>query len=326
MAESERGRGETASNGTANGAVVVPAQPSPSPTPIARGFISLSDEPLPFGIRQIVDAARCVRFIRELGHKAARLDPLGSPPPGDRELELATHDLTPELLASMPPTVVKSMLAEGTSSALEAIERLRKVYVGSIGYECAHVIVAAERDWLRQGAESGRFFEGLDGEYQRELLERLTEVETFERFLHQKFLGQKRFSLEGCDMLVPMLDTIIHQAAVAGTHEVVLGMAHRGRLNVLAHVLGKPYSAVLAEFQGPNHYNRATYLGWTGDVKYHLGARKAYREGGVYEMPLTLVPNPSHLEFVDPVVQGRARAAQEHRDHPGAPEKDPSAS
>jgi 2-oxoglutarate dehydrogenase E1 component len=218
-----------------------------------------------------------------------------------------------------------SALAQGTNNALEAVERLRRVYSGSIGYDDEHVQSDEERQWLRDAAESGRFFEGLDADYQRELLERLTDVETFERFIHQKFPGQKRFSIEGNDMLVPMLDSIIHEAAVAGTHEVVMGMAHRGRLNVLAHNLGKPYSAILAEFQGPNHYNRGTYLGWTGDVKYHLGARRAYRESDIYEMPLTLVPNPSHLEFVNPVVQGRARAAQEQRDAPGVPVKDPAA-
>lgn len=304
-----------------NGLAVEP--PSPATTSVSP---QSTGSTLMFAIQDIVSAARLVRFIRELGHKASHIDPLGSAPPGDPEVELETQGLTPELLKAMPPTVVKSMLAQGTSNAWEAIERLRRVYSGSIGYDEAHVLVAAERDWLRDAAESGHFFEDFDTDYQRELLERLTEVEAFEQFLHQKFLGQKRFSLQGSDMLVPMLDTIIHEAAVAGTHEVVIGMAHRGRLNVLAHVLGKPYSAVLAEFQGPNHYNRATYLGWTGDVKYHLGARKAYREGGVYEMPLTLVPNPSHLEFVNPVVEGRARAAQEQRDQPGAPEKDSRAS
>ncbi len=281
---------------------------------------------LPFDIPQVVNAARLVRFIREIGHKAARIDPLGSDPAGDPGLELEAQGLTTEMLAAMPPSVVMSKLAEGASNALEAIERLRQVYSGSIGYEDDHVHSDDERQWMRDSAESGRFFEGFDAEYKRDLLERLTEVETFERFLHQTFLGQKRFSIEGNDMLVPMLDAIIHQAAGAGTHEVVVGMAHRGRLNVLAHTLGKPYSAILAEFQGPNHYNRGTYLGWTGDVKYHLGARKAYREGGAYEMPVTLVPNPSHLEFVNPVTQGRARAAQELRDRPGEPAKDPAAS
>jgi 2-oxoglutarate dehydrogenase E1 component len=277
---------------------------------------------IPFDIPQIVSAARLVRFIREHGHMAAHIDPLGSEPPGDPGLDLEYQGLTPDLLAAMPPIVVRSSVAQGAANALEAIQRLRQIYSGSIGYDEDHVQVHAERKWLRDVAETGYFFVGMTSEYKRAVLERLTEVESFERFLHQTFLGQKRFSIEGNDMLVPMLDSIIHEASVAGTHEVVLGMAHRGRLNVLAHVLGKPYSAILAEFQGPNLYNRGTYLGWTGDVKYHLGARLAYREGGVYEMPVTLVPNPSHLEFVNPVTEGRARAAQERRDRRGAPEHD----
>ncbi len=300
------------------------AQPQPAPTTSRSALQEGTDAP--FDIPHIVAAARLVRFIREHGHLAARVDPLGSDPPGDPWLELETQGLTAEILEAMPPTVVLSSLAENAQNALEAINRLRAIYSGSIGYDEDHIQIPEERQWIRDSAESGCFFEGFDADYKREILERLTEVETFERFIHQTFLGQKRFSLEGNDMLVPMLDAIIHLAAVAGTHEVVLGMAHRGRLNVLAHILGKPYSAILAEFQGPNNYNRGTYLGWTGDVKYHLGARKAYREGGVYEMPLTLVPNPSHLEFVNPVAEGRARAAQEQRDQPGKPIKDPRAS
>jgi len=159
----------------------------------------------------------------------------------------------------------------------------------------------------------------------------LTEVETFEHFLHQTFLGQKRFSIEGNDMLVPMLDSIIRNVAAAGTREVVLGMAHRGRLNVLAHVLGKPYAAILQEFQAASRDEGAAAsgkgsMGWTGDVKYHLGARRAYQESGIEQMPITLAPNPSHLEFVNPVVVGSARAAQEQWDTPGAPRQDEKAS
>src|SRR5689334_3032290 len=125
-------------------------------------------------------------------------------------------------------------------------------------------------------------------------------------------------------MLVPMLDSVIRNAATAGTAEIVIGMAHRGRLNVLAHILGKPYAAILAEFHAANRDAGASptgkgSIGWIGDVKYHLGARRAYRESGVEAMPITLAPNPSHLEFVNPVVEGRARAAQEQRGQPGAP-------
>ena len=156
-------------------------------------------------------------------------------------------------------------------------------------------------------------------------------METLERFLHQTFVGAKRFSIEGVDVLVPMLDQIIHDASVSETHEVVMGMAHRGRLNVLAHILGKPYASILQEFQSAKQDESAAVAGtgssgYSGDVKYHMGARRDYSDNGVEEMPITLAPNPSHLEFVDPVVEGRARAAQDNRRERGAPKQDPQAS
>ena len=175
------------------------------------------------------------------------------------------------------------------------------------------------------------FFDGVTDADKRDLLERLTEVDGFELFLLKTYGPAKRFGIEGTDMLVPMLDTIIHEAAQVGTREVVMGMAHRGRLNVLAHILGKPYAAILEGFQAPAPQDSASVSGgetdgYSGDVKYHMGARRAYKEDGAREMPITLAPNPSHLEFVDPVVVGRARAAQENRSRPGQPVQDPAAS
>ncbi len=275
----------------------------------------------PLDVQRIVSAARLIRYIRELGHLAARIDPLGSPPPGDPGLELVTHNVTPQDLAALPAEIVRGPLVAESRNALEGVEKLRQAYSGSIGYETDHIQIYAERAWLREAIEDRRFFQNFDTERKIELLDRLTEVETFERFLHKTFPGQKRFSIEGTDMLVPVVDAIIRNAAAAATREVVIGMAHRGRLNVLAHILGKPYRDVLTEFISPD-YTKDTYLGWTGDVKYHLGARKAYRESGISAMPITLVPNPSHLEFVNPVVEGRARAAQEHRNRPGFPAED----
>jgi len=272
-------------------------------------------------VTRIVGAARLIRYIRELGHLAARIDPLGSPPPGDPGLELVNHGVTQEDLAALPAHIVRGPLAAESANAAEGVEKLRQVYSGSIGYETDHIHNFEERTWIREAIESRRFFQTFDAERQRELLDRLTEVETFERFLHKTFPGQKRFSIEGTDVAIPMIDAVIRGAASAGTREVVLGMAHRGRLNVLAHILGKPYSAILTEFHTPD-YNKDTYLGWTGDVKYHLGARKAYRESGISEMPITLAPNPSHLEFVNAVIEGRARAAQEKRTRPGYPQED----
>ncbi|HZG68215.1 MAG TPA: hypothetical protein VEZ12_15835, partial [Herpetosiphonaceae bacterium] len=200
-------------------------------------------------VTRIVSAARLIRYIRELGHLEARIDPLGSEPPGDPGLEFEIHNVTPEDLAALPASIVRGPIAESSRNALEAVERLRQAYAGSIGYETDHINVFEERAWIREAVEDRRFFQNFDAGCKRDLLERLTEVETFERYLHQTFLGQKRFSIEGSDMLVPVLDSIIRNAAAGGTREIVLGMAHRGRLNVLAHVLGKSYAAILEEFQ-----------------------------------------------------------------------------
>ncbi len=283
------------------------------------------------GVGRVTAAARLARFIRQRGHLAANVDPLGIQPPQDPGLELGSHGLETGDLEILPASVVGGPLAAESQNALEAIGKLRRVYSGSIGYEDEHIQIAEERYWLRDAAESGRFFQNIDNAARIDLLERLSEVETFERYLHRTFLGAKRFSIEGTDMLLPILDEIIHNAAVSGTREVVMGMAHRGRLNVLAHVLGKPYSRILREFEDAERNQEASVsgkgsYGWTGDVKYHLGGRRAYKESGVAEMPLTLIPNPSHLEFVNPVAEGHARAAQERRNLRGAPAQDENAS
>ena len=153
----------------------------------------------------------------------------------------------------------------------------------------------------------GRFLPPMDPESAEALLDRITQVEVFERFLHRTFPGKTRFSVEGLDMLVPILDEIICGAADSGIRHTVIGMAHRGRLNVLAHVLQKPYSQILAEFKDPVQTQTLRIdLGWMGDVKYHAGARTAAPRG---QMHVTMAPNPSHLEAVNPVVVGMARAA-----------------
>jgi 2-oxoglutarate dehydrogenase E1 component len=302
-----------------------PDEVSTATAPPTNGVVAVAHgAQVPLDVAKIVGAARLIRYIRELGHLAAQIDPLGGEPPGDPGLDPAIHSVTALDLAALPAEIVRGPLVEGSRNALEAIEKLRAAYAGTVGYETDHIQIFEERAWIRDAIESRRFFQNFDAERKRDLLERLTEVEVFEQFLHQTFPGQKRFSLEGTDVLVPMLDSIIRNTAVAGAHEVVMGMAHRGRLNVLAHILGKPYAAILAEFHAANRDEGASpaskgTVGWTGDVKYHLGARRAYRESGVQQMPLTLAPNPSHLEFVNPVVEGRARAAQERREQPGAP-------
>ena len=296
---------------------------------------SISPPPAPnvpaMDVMKVVGAARVTRLVRELGHLTAHIDPLGSEPPGDSGLELATHGLTTEDLATLPATVVGGPLAQDASNALEALARLRQAYSGPIGYEDNHLQTPEERDWMREAAESRRFFKGMGTAEKRKVLRRLSEVESLERFLHTTFVGAKRFSIEGVDILVPMLDQIIHEAALSHTHEVVMGMAHRGRLNVLAHILGKPYTDILQEFKSSKQDESASVAGgsqqgYSGDVIYHGGARRDFSDNGVEEMPITLTPNPSHLEFVDPVVEGRARAAQEYRKKPGPPDQNPQAS
>ncbi len=303
---------------------------SPAPSAQTAPPAAAASLPVP-NVDKIVGAARVTRMVRELGHLTAHIDPLGSPPPGDPGLELETHGVTTNDLAALPASVVGGPLAEGAQNALEALGKLRQAYSGPIGYEDDHIQVAEERQWLVQAIESRRFFQGFGPAQKREVLERLTEVEGFERFIDKAFGKVKRFGIEGTDMLVPMLDSVIHEAAQVGTQEVVMGMAHRGRLNVLAHILGKPYAAILEGFQhvkvdDANAFSGGGTDGYSGDVKYHLGARRTYTEDGMRDMPITLTPNPSHLEFVNPVVTGRARAAQDDRSHAGAPRHNPKAS
>lgn len=300
--------------------------PAASLTP---SLASVPGRPSSDNATRIVAAARLARSIREYGHLDARLDPLGSPSPGDPMLNATTHGLTDADLAALPATIVWPDATSDAGTCLDAIQQLRAIYSGSIGYEFDHVQDFDERAWLYQAVESGAYQPKLTDDDRRDLLRRLTEVEGFERFLHSTFQGQKRFSIEGTDMLVPMLDDAIHEATETGTNEVLIGMAHRGRLNVLAHILGKPYAKIFSEFHTapnkelvPSEGSAGINYGWTGDVKYHLGARKLMRNGEAAHVQLTLTHNPSHLEFVNPVVEGFTRAAQEDRAAPGEPRLD----
>lgn len=267
-----------------------------------------------------VAAFNLAQSIRRYGHLAAQLDPLGSTPLGDPSLAPAAHGVSDADLQQLPASLIGGPAAEAAASAYEAIERLRRIYCSTTGYDYAHVFVPEERQWLRHAAESGRFRPPVDPLDADELLERITQVEVFERFLHRTFPGKTRFSVEGVDMLVPVLDEIIHDAADTGIRHALIGMAHRGRLNVLAHVLQKPYAQILAEFKDPvaTHTWRID-LGWTGDVKYHAGARTESRGGALL---ISMAPNPSHLEAVNPVVVGMARAAGTAAGAPGAPHFD----
>ncbi len=263
----------------------------------------------------IVGATNLVESIRRYGHLAAQIDPLGSTPAGDPSLSPQAHGLTEADLARLPASLVGGVAAQSAANALEAVERLRRIYCSTTGFDFAQVFVPEEREWLRHAAESGRFAAPLDPRAAESVLERLTQVEVFERALHRAFPGKTRFSVEGLDMLVPILDEILFDAADHGVCHMVIGMAHRGRLNVLAHVLQKPYAQILAEFKDPVAATALRIdLGWTGDVKYHAGARTATSGS---QLLVTLAPNPSHLEFVNPVVAGMARAAGTTAHEPG---------
>ncbi len=208
------------------------------------------------------------------------------------------------------------------------IQNLRAIYSGTVGHDYLQIRNAEEREWLREAAESGRFSVKHDPIDRVELLRRLTQVEAFEHFLQRSFTGKTRFSIEGLDVLVPLLDVVVGSAADAKIYNILLGLAHRGRLNLLAHVLNKPIDQILAEFKDPLRQRELQNEpgGWTGDVKYHAGASRVIAaEGETQDVHLTIQmpPNPSHLEAINPVVEGMARAAGTRSDRRGAPDFNP---
>ena len=254
-------------------------------------------------LRKVAGAASLADSIRAYGHLLAETDPLGNRPPGTPELTVEFHGLTEADLRSIPGAALRS----SEPTALDVVNRLRSLYSGNIGFEFDHLGGAKEREWLREQIESGRLHEPLSPDEKKAVLRRLTEVDGLERFLGRVYQGYKRFSIEGTDMMVPMLDSLIESAAAAGAKEVSIAMAHRGRINVLAHILAKPYKTIFGEFEGKHAATNAESE--TGDVKYHLGFTSSKKVGDG-EVTVSLIPNPSHLEFANPVLQGVARARQ----------------
>jgi 2-oxoglutarate dehydrogenase E1 component len=270
-------------------------------------------------LMQAVQAATSLlKAHRTHGHLSARLDPLGREPEGDPALDPAPLHLTPELMARIPARILR-MYVPGATLA-DALPHLHETYCGTIAYEIEHIASHRQRLWLREAIESGQFRYPLTTDEQKSLLKRLTEVDAFERFMHKAYVGQKQFSIEGLDMTVPMLDELIGLSATQGAREVVIGMAHRGRLNVLAHNLGRPYATIFAEFEGSSTLEPITTIpqGGTGDVKYHHGAQGSYQVPDGESIIVRLESNPSHLEFVAPVAAGATRAAQTTRQGPHA--------
>ncbi|HZR12552.1 MAG TPA: multifunctional oxoglutarate decarboxylase/oxoglutarate dehydrogenase thiamine pyrophosphate-binding subunit/dihydrolipoyllysine-residue succinyltransferase subunit [Acidimicrobiia bacterium] len=276
-----------------------PARWTPDVSPIDEGALAAYEKAN--AVQQLIN------LYRVRGHLIANLDPLGRQTVHTHpELDVNAHGLTIWDLDREFPT---DGLA-GTRSMLlrDILGVLRDAYSRSVGIEYMHIQEPDQKAWIQAHVE------GVDTttpvEEQRRILERLNAAEAFERFLHTKYLGHKRFSLEGAETLIPMLDALFNEASGAGMEEAVLGMAHRGRLNVLANVIGKSYGQIFREFEG--ELDPMSSQG-SGDVKYHLGATGVHHPPAGGDLKLTLASNPSHLEAVDPVVEGMARAKDDTR-------------
>ena len=265
-------------------------------------------------LQAVQAATSLLKAFRTHGHLAARVNPLAEgDPKGDPALEPESLNLTPELMQRIPASILR-IGVEG-ETLLDALPRMREAYCGTIAYQIEHLSSHQQRMWLREMIETGAHRKPMEAEEKRRLLARLIEVFAFERFIQKAYLGQKMFSIEGLDAVVPMIDSLVSQAHEAGAEEVVIGMAHRGRLSVLVHNLGRSEESIMAEFEGAKALDRVKAIAaiphsGTGDVKYHHGAEGIFPTPDGEEIRVRMYPNPSHLEFVDPVVTGGARAAQ----------------
>jgi 2-oxoglutarate decarboxylase len=289
------------------------AGPGPAPQPAPAAPVKAGDREL---LQAVQAATSLLKAYRTHGHLQAELDPLGSDPGTEQAMQPETLNLTPELMAAIPAEILR-IGVEG-ETLLDALPRMREAYCGPIAYQIEHIASHEQRTWLRQMIETGSHRKELPPEQKRALLYRLLDVFGFERFLEKAFLGQKMFSIEGLDVVVPMLDQIFMRAHSDGAQEVVIGMAHRGRLSVMAHNLGRAAESILAEFEGSKQLESvkavaAIPTGGTGDVKYHYGHAGNFSHPSGADIDVRLFPNPSHLEFVDPVVEGAARADQSIR-------------
>ena len=255
--------------------------------------------------RQQIGIVRVIDAYRSVGHVFANLDPLSDPPSDRLAQDLGDFDLSDADLEQTFDTSHFLGFQFGTLKQL--IAALEETYCRSIGVEYMHIQDSQVRHWLEQRMEPCRNRPDFPRAVKLRILTDLHHGESFERFLHARFLGQKRFSLEGAETLIPLMNTIIDTAAATGGKEIVFGMAHRGRLNVLANILGKPYKEIFNEFDAHHLPNS---MAGDGDVKYHLGFSDDRLTSSGQPMHLTLTPNPSHLEAVDPVVEGRVRAKQ----------------
>lgn len=260
---------------------------------------------------------RLIDNIRQYGHLLADIYPVNRPQRTNvPKLNIEDFNLDQQTLEKISAEIVSDHFKDIYDNAYEAIQRMEERYKGSIAFEYTHINNTKERVWLKRRIETP-YKATLNDNEKIELFKQLAHVEGFEKYLHKNFVGAKRFSIEGVDALVPMIAQIIKRAAENEISNIQIGMAHRGRLNVLTHILKKPYEMMLSEFMHtdpmaflPEDGSLKLTAGWTSDVKYHLGGVKTIQTHGI-EQRITLANNPSHLEIVAPVVTGRTRAAQD---------------
>lgn len=287
--------------------------------------VSADVEPNQFA--KVLGAIQLADAIRAQGHLASDIYPLNDREKDTSRLELSAHGLTEQDLKAVPVSLLLADAPKNITDGLEAINYLKSLYTDKIAYEFSHVVNVEERNWLQSKIEAGDMQPSFDADKKKALLDTLTKVEGFEKFIHRTFVGQKRFSIEGVDTLVTLMDELVQLSEKNGTEKILIGMAHRGRLNVLTHILRKPYEMMFAGFA---HIGDEAFLpkdgsleitkGWFGDVKYHMGASLKSAAG----TNIKLAYNPSHLEVVSPIVTGQTRAAQETVDEKGQPKLDTS--
>lgn len=291
-----------------------------SATDTAAGTVA----PNQFG--KVLAAVQLAEAIRAHGHLASDIYPLNDQEKDTSRMEASTYGLTDQDLKEVPVSLLLSDAPATVKNGLEAISYLKSLYTDKIAFEFSHIIQPQERSWLQSKIEAGEVKPALDSDKKKEILDLLTRVEGFEKFVHRTFVGQKRFSIEGVDTLVLLIDELVRLSETKGTEKIMIGMAHRGRLNVLTHILRKPYEMMFAGFA---HIGDEAFLpkdgslqitkGWFGDVKYHMGASYTSPKG----TNIKLAYNPSHLEIVSPVVAGQTRAAQESTNQTGIAPIDP---
>jgi 2-oxoglutarate dehydrogenase E1 component len=302
--------GQTAS---IRGEAAAPARSFPVPAPTEAAPISgeLHGMPSEEMLRAIAAGMMLVSAYRSHGHLNATLDPLGTVPQGDPSLNPMSYGLTPAMMNAIPASVLKVKVPGSTLN--EVLPNLRAVYSSTIAYEIEHISNVQQREWLREYIESGMHRRELTPQRKVQVLQRLTKVETMERYFRKQFMSQKTFSIEGLDVMIPMLEETISMLAEDGTKTAVIGMAHRGRLSAIAHVVNRSYDELLAEFEAgamktaePSEDEDDS----SGDVKYHHGATGTYVTPIGTQIQVQLANNPSHLEAVNGVAEGMTRALQ----------------